>query len=182
MKPRFNSDLNAKCHPWRKPGTIPMVKHGGGSLMMWGCFSTTGTWRDERSKGQRSLMKTCSRVLRTSDWREGLPSNRTTALSTQPRRRRSGLWTSLWMSLNLIEHLWRDLKITVQRHSLFNLREFDRICREEWEKLPKYRCAKLVASYPRWLKAVIAAKGASTKYWVKGLNTYVNDIFQFRIS
>ena len=40
----------------------------------------------------------------------------------------------------------------------------ERICREEWEKLPKYRCAKLVASYPRRLEAVIASKGASTKY------------------
>jgi hypothetical protein len=32
------------------------------------------------------------------------------------------------------------------------------------EELPKYRCAKLVDIYPRRLKAVIAAKGASTKY------------------
>jgi hypothetical protein len=32
------------------------------------------------------------------------------------------------------------------------------------EKLPKYSCAKLVASYPRRLEPVIAAKGASTKY------------------
>uniref|UniRef100_A0AAZ3R8B0 Uncharacterized protein n=1 Tax=Oncorhynchus tshawytscha TaxID=74940 RepID=A0AAZ3R8B0_ONCTS len=23
--------LNAKCHVWRKPGTVPTVKHGGGS-------------------------------------------------------------------------------------------------------------------------------------------------------
>jgi hypothetical protein len=38
------------------------------------------------------------------------------------------------------------------------------ICREEWEKVPKYMCAKLVVSYPRTLKAVIAAKGASRKY------------------
>jgi hypothetical protein len=38
------------------------------------------------------------------------------------------------------------------------------MCREEWEKLPKYRCAMLVASYPRRLKAVITAKCASTKY------------------
>uniref|UniRef100_A0A673Y5V4 Uncharacterized protein n=1 Tax=Salmo trutta TaxID=8032 RepID=A0A673Y5V4_SALTR len=36
--------------------------------------------------------------------------------------------------------------------------------RDKWDKLSKYRCAKLVASYPRRLEAVIAAKGASTKY------------------
>jgi hypothetical protein len=35
---------------------------------------------------------------------------------------------------------------------------------EEWQKFPKYRCAKLVAANLRRLKAVIAAKGASTKY------------------
>jgi hypothetical protein len=44
------------------------------------------------------------------------------------------------------------------------LTELERICREEWEILPKYRCVKLVESYPRRLKAVIAASGASTKY------------------
>ena len=36
--------------------------------------------------------------------------------------------------LNPIEHLWRDLKIAVQKRSPSNLR----ICREEWEQLPKY--------------------------------------------
>jgi hypothetical protein len=71
-------------------------------------------------------------------------------------------WPSLSPYLNQIKHLWRDLKITVQRHSPSNLSELERICREEYEKLPKYRCAVLVASYPRRLEAVIAAKGAST--------------------
>ena len=66
--------------------------------------------------------------------------------------------------MNLVEHHWRDLKIAVQQHSESNLTELERICREEWEKLPKYRCAKLVVSYPRRLQAVIAAKGASKKY------------------
>jgi hypothetical protein len=37
--------LNAKLHVWTKPGTIPPVKHGGGNIMMWGCFSATGTGR-----------------------------------------------------------------------------------------------------------------------------------------
>jgi hypothetical protein len=33
-------------------------------------------------------MKTCSSALRTSDWVEGSPSNRTTTISTQPTQRR----------------------------------------------------------------------------------------------
>ena len=66
--------------------------------------------------------------------------------------------------LNPIEHLWRDLNIAVQLRSPSNLTELERICREKSEKFPKYRCTKLVGSYPRRLKAVIAAKGASKKY------------------
>ena len=37
--------LNAKHHVWWKPGTIPTVKHGGGSIMLSGCFSAAGTGR-----------------------------------------------------------------------------------------------------------------------------------------
>uniref|UniRef100_A0AAZ3SFU7 Tc1-like transposase DDE domain-containing protein n=1 Tax=Oncorhynchus tshawytscha TaxID=74940 RepID=A0AAZ3SFU7_ONCTS len=68
-------------------------------------------------------------------------------------------WLSKSPDLNPIEHVWRDLKIAGQRRSPSNLTELERICREEWEKHPKYRWAKLVAPYPRRLKAVITAKG-----------------------
>ena len=37
--------LNAKRHVWRKLGTRPTVKHGGGRIMLWGCFSAAGTGR-----------------------------------------------------------------------------------------------------------------------------------------
>ena len=64
--------LNAKCHIWRKPSTahheantIPKVKHGGGSIMLWGCFSGTGRPVRIKQSTKRSMMKTCSRVLRT---------------------------------------------------------------------------------------------------------------------
>ena len=102
--------LNAKRHVWRKPGTahhlaktISMVKHGGGCIMLWGCFSAAVTGRLVRIEGkmnvakcrERFLVKTCSRALRTSDWGEGSPSNRIMTLSTQQRQCRSDFGTSL---------------------------------------------------------------------------------------
>ena len=160
MKPRFNSMAWMTCvmSGWNLAPSLQWSK--GGSIMLWGCLSAAGTGRlvrmegrkDERSKVERSLMKTCSRAHRISDWGKGSPSYRTTSLSTQPRQCRRCFGTSLGMSLsgrarqdlNLIEHLWRALKIAVQRHSPSNLTELERICREEWEKLPNYRCAMLV--------------------------------------
>jgi hypothetical protein len=53
-----------------------------------GMFFSSRDWKtnqdrgkDERSEVQRSLMKTCSRVSRSSDWGEFSPSNRTMILS-----------------------------------------------------------------------------------------------------
>ena len=56
-----------------------------------------------------------------------------------------------------------------------NLLELQRFCKEEWQKLAKDRCTKLVASNAKRLEAVIDAKGAATKY-------YVHIIFSFFIS
>ena len=63
-------------------------------------------------------------------------------------------WHSQSLDLNPIEHLLRDLKIAVQQCSPSNMTELERICREECEELPKYRCEP----YPRRLEAVISAK------------------------
>ena len=49
--------LNAKRHVWRKPGTIPTVKHGGGSIMLWGYFSAAETGRLVRIEGKMNRAK-----------------------------------------------------------------------------------------------------------------------------
>ena len=52
-------DVNAKRHAWRKPGTIPTVKHGSSSIRLWGCFSEsgTGTGRLVKLKGKMNREK-----------------------------------------------------------------------------------------------------------------------------
>ncbi len=89
--------LNSKRYVWGETRHCsspvqysPTVKHGGGSIMLWGCFSAAGTddWLQSRERWMRpstgiSWTKTFSRVLRTSDWAVGLPSNKTMTLSTQ---------------------------------------------------------------------------------------------------
>jgi hypothetical protein len=54
--------LIAKHHVWRKPGTNPTVKHGGGSIMLWGCCSAAGTGRLVRIKAKMSWAN-CREIL-----------------------------------------------------------------------------------------------------------------------
>ncbi|KAG2456615.1 TCB1 transposase, partial [Polypterus senegalus] len=179
--------VNAWHHIWRKPGTayhqvntIPTVKHGGGSIMLWGCFSVAGTGRLVRIKGKmtaamyrdildENLLQSALdlRLGRRFIFQQDNDPKHTAKISKewfQDNSLNVLEWPSHSPDLNLFEHFWRDLKMAVHRRFPSNLMELERCCKEEWAKLAKDRCAKLVASYSKRLEAVIAAKGASTKY------------------
>ena len=53
--------LNAKRHIWKKPGFLPMVKHGSGRVMLWmffsgrDCETSQDQGKDEPSKVQSNL-------------------------------------------------------------------------------------------------------------------------------
>ncbi len=66
--------------------------------------------------------------------------------------------------LNPIENLWRELKVRVAKRQPRNLNDLERICKEEWDKIPPEMCANLVANYKKRLTSVIANKGFATKY------------------
>jgi hypothetical protein len=130
-----------------------MVKHGGGSIVLWGCFSAAGTGRPVRigakmnEANYREIlddnMLQSAQHLRLGQRFTFLQDNdpKYTTKTTQEWLRDKSLnileWPSQSPEKNLIEHLWRDLKIAVQQRSPSNLTELERICREEWDKLPK---------------------------------------------
>ncbi|KAG2456319.1 TCB1 transposase, partial [Polypterus senegalus] len=179
--------VNARHHVWRKPGTahhqanaIPTVKHCDGSIKLWGCFSAAGTGRLVRIKGKmtaamyrdildENLLQSALdlRLARRFIFQQDNDPKHTAKISKEWLQDNSVNvleWPSQSPDLNPIEHLWRDLKMAVHRRFPSNLMELERCCKEEWAKLAKDMCAKLVASYSKRLEGVIAAKGASTKY------------------
>uniref|UniRef100_A0AAY5KCZ2 Tc1-like transposase DDE domain-containing protein n=1 Tax=Esox lucius TaxID=8010 RepID=A0AAY5KCZ2_ESOLU len=72
MRPRllFGSDV-VKC-VWRQPGkeykdkcVLPTVKHGGGSVMVWGCMSAAGTGELQFIEGTMNANMYCD-ILKQS--------------------------------------------------------------------------------------------------------------------
>ncbi len=90
-------------------------------------------------------------------------------------------WPSQSPDLNPIEHLWRDLKMAVHQRLPSNLTDLQRICKEEWQRIPKSRCEKLVVFFPKRLMAVLNQKGAYTEQRVWILRTMWYFSFSFLI-
>ncbi len=102
-------------------------------------------------------MKTQSRAFRTSDWAEGLSSNRTVTLSTQQEWLIHNAvnvleWPSHSLGMNAINISGETWKMCICSHPP------DRACDVkrwgEWQITAKFWYAKLVISYPKRLEAV----------------------------
>ncbi|KAL7855533.1 hypothetical protein AOLI_G00191370 [Acnodon oligacanthus] len=176
-----------KRYVWRRINTahhsehtIPTVKYGGGSIVLWGCFSSAGTGRLVRVDGkmdgakyravlEENLLDSAKDLRlgqRFTFQQDNDPKHkaRTTMEWFKTKHIHVLEWPSQSPDLNPIENLWQDLKTAVRKRSPSNLTELELFCKDEWAKISVTRCAKLVETYPKRLAAVIAAKGGSTKY------------------
>lgn len=179
---------NHQRYVWRKKNTafehknlVPTVKHGGGSIMVWGCFSSKGPGQlalidgrmdsvmyqqilDENIKPSIQKLK-----LRRGSWvlqQDNDPKHcsKSTQQFMQKNKYRLLPWPSQSPDLNPIEMLWQDLKKAVHLRKPSNIQQLKQFCKEEWSKISSERCQKLVHSYQKRLQAVIEAKGGSTSY------------------
>ena len=159
------------------------VKHGGGSLLMWGCMTYSGIGYGCQIEGTMKAEDYCN-VLATSlkDTLEfwGLDKDKVIFQQDNDPKHTSKLarawfasegiqvmsWPAQSPDLNPIEHLWRHLKMKLGRYELRakGVHELWERCDHEWNSFTQEDCRKYFDSMPARVKAVLKAKGGYTSF------------------
>uniref|UniRef100_A0A915DXW8 Tc1-like transposase DDE domain-containing protein n=1 Tax=Ditylenchus dipsaci TaxID=166011 RepID=A0A915DXW8_9BILA len=167
-----NQKKNPKCQ-------VPTVKHGGGSVMVWGSFSRDGMGPLNRieeimkavnyKKILEEQMLPDARIRLAEYWifqqdndpkhasklvKKFLSDNNVDVLK----------WPAHSPDLNPIEHLWEELDRRIRNRTYKKTGKLFNALSKEWSKIPLGVVMKLVDSMSRRCEAFIAAKGYATKY------------------
>ncbi len=107
-------DSDGVQHVWRRPGeenqyncALPTVKHGGGSIMVWGCMTTAGTGELRFIGGNMDSNMHCD--IPKQKMMPSLPklfSNITTTPNTPPRWQLPCCWRWRWWSGQVCLQTW----------------------------------------------------------------------------
>lgn len=180
----FESDGIAYCR--RKVNTRfylknlkPTIKHGGGSIMIWGCFSYEGVGKIQIIEGKmNSLMYTTIlnenlfesvKNLKKQDFifqQDNDPKH--TSMLTRDFFKLKNIkileWPSQSPDLNPIENLWFVLKKKVSKRRCKNIEELKVAVVEEWNSISVETCKKLIKGIKKRFEEVIKANGGHTSY------------------
>ena len=155
------------------PSTIPTIKHSV-DFVLWGCFSAKGAGRLHRVEGKMDWAKyreilsenlfASARILKMGrGWVFQQDNNpKDTAKATEERLKKKHMkimeWPRQSPDLNPLETLFRELKIRVAQRQPKNLKDLERICSDEWAKIPPGICKTLLTNNRKCLTAVFANK------------------------
>lgn len=181
----FGSD--GRAYVWRQPNTefdvkntSPTVKHGGGSVMVWGCMAAGGVGKlvfIETTMNKWGYLDILKKNLKNSAQQLGLDNNFIFQQDNDPKH--SSHVVREWLlynvpkqlhtppqspDLNPIEHLWDVLERRIRTHNITSKATLKAALQEEWSKIGEADTAKLVFSMPKRLEEVIKQKGFATKY------------------
>jgi hypothetical protein len=176
---------------WTRPGDPqqpfhlrPTVKHGGGSLMFWGCMTYRGLGYGCQIFEGTMKKEDYIRILNTT-LREGLeyygyqqgdfifqhdndPKHTAKATTRYLEQQEMEVlpWPAQSADLNPIENVWYYLKTQIGRRERrpTSIDELWTMVTEEWELIPLDFIQKLYEPMPRRVQAVYKARGGNTKY------------------
>lgn len=147
------SGLNFKRYVWCKDSTshhpmntILTVQHDGSSIILWGCFSSSGIGRIFRIEGIMNSSQYQDILARKPPGFRKLKMKRNFTLQHDNDPKHTCKSTKEWFQKGKIKVLewpsrspdfnptWNGLQRTVYRGSPLNLMELEFFCIEEWDK------------------------------------------------
>ena len=158
---------------------LPTVKHGGGNVMVWGCFSrdmVSPIYHIDGIMDQVVYLDIIKKVM-LPHAKQKMPRGWILQQDNDPKHRATSVknffgrskirvmeWPSQSPDLNPIEHLWEHVDCNLQKIKPKNKTELFQNIKKCWSKIPIDVLIKLVDSMPARCKAVIDSKGYPTKY------------------
>jgi transposase len=158
---------------------LPTVKHGGGNVMVWGCFSSSGVGPLHRVVGTmdqvvykdivEGIMLPYAKQKMGRGWifqQDNDPKHTAGSVAKAMAKKKIRLleWPAQSPDLNPIEHLWEELDRRCKGRKPRNQAHLFELLKAEWDTIPTSVLTNLVDSMPRRCAAVIKAKGFPTKY------------------